>query len=151
MKKVNILTVAAVLITLVASSCGQNAQKVEPATDETHWAYIDFDGETLLVDEIVWVSYDNDELIEKYGIDKEEMCDDYEIINEVEQYEEWKLLPNATFRVVRYVESEEEGGIPYPAVFEVSLDEFINGRGGYPVFITGSRSGVSRIEEMYTP
>ena len=151
MKRITFLTVVAVLITLVAASCGQNVQKVEPVTDETHCAYIKFDGKTLLVDELVWVSYDDDELIEKYGIDRDEMYDDYEIINEVEQYEEWKLLPNATFSVVRYVKSEEEGVILYPDVFEVSRDEFINSRGGYPVLITGSRSGVSCIREMYIP
>jgi len=149
MKKVNIITVVAVLITLVAASCGQNAQKQkqdgEQTTDETHFAYIEFDGETLLVDEFVHVTNDDDELIEKYGLDKDDIYDDGVDVNEVEEYEEWKLLPNATFSVIRYVEDEE--GRPCPKRFEVSRDEFISeGRG--EMFIIGSRSGVSRIEEI---
>ena len=156
MKKINILAVAVAII-ILATSCGQNAQKqkqdAEQAANETHYAYIKFDGETLLVDEFDWVSNQDDELIKKYGLDKEDIYDDGVNINEEVKYEEWKLLPDATFNVVEYFATEE--GSPYRLDrVDISRDEFIAryadcGENECDMLITGSRSGVSRIERIF--
>ena len=166
MKKVYLLTVVAAVITLVAASCG-NAPKPtaeEPLADgsnqtETN-AYIKFNGTTLLVDEFVWVSWGDTALMAKYGLSDDDMDDDYHIVNEVKKYEEWKLLPNATFSVIKYLPQVIDGEeYTVPASVEVSREEFIGHINQYaddeypypPVRITGSRSGVSRISEIYIP
>jgi len=171
MKRITFLTVAVAII-ILATSCGnapkptaeepqQTEQQPADGSNQTETnAYIKFDGTTLLVDEFVWVSWGDTALMEKYGLSDDDMDDDYNIVNEVKKYEEWKLLPNATFSIVKYlprVIDGEEYTVPTPV--EVSSEEFVVHINQYkdneyphpPVLITGSRSGVSRIAEIYIP
>ena len=170
MKRITFLTVAAA-ITFLAASCGQNAQKqttnepetvtqqteemqqeVQQETEPGISAYIKFDGKTLLVDDFLWVSSDDEELMKKYGLTENDMDDDYHIINEVKKYEEWKLLPNATFSIIKYINGS-------PAPVDVSCAEFVAHISQFtdeeyphpPIYVIGSRSGVSRLEEIYIP
>ena len=165
------LTATAALM-MLAASCGQNAnkqkaeepqQEVEQATDgstpnQTR-AYVKFDGKTLLVDDFVWVSWDDTEAIKRYGLTEDDMDDDYHIVNEVVAYETWKLLPDATFSIIKYIEGAIEEGYASPTPVEVSRAEFTeymkqwqeDDKESPPMRITGSRSGVSRIAEIYVP
>ena len=171
MKRITFLTVAAVLITLVAASCGQNApaptviteepQQTEqqPVTDSDEnesagytYAYVKFDGTTLLVDEFVLVCEDDDDLMEKYGLTEKDLtfCEygDCTFVNEVEKYEEWKLLPDATFNITTFIKNPS--GSTSPLQDDVELDEFTKHmkKQSPPMLLKGSRSGVSRIEQI---
>jgi len=170
MKKINLLAVT-VAIMILAASCRQNtstpaqttedSQKTEqqPVTDSNEnesngytYAYVKFDGTTLLVDEFVLVCEDNVDLMEKYGLTEKdlEFCEygDCAFVNEVEKYEEWKLLPDATFNITTFIKNPS--GSTSPLQDDVDLDEFTKHikKQSPPMLIRGSRSGISRIEQI---
>ena len=172
MKNVIFLSVIAALF-IFAASCGRNASKRTENEQQTEQsvsadgadksetrAYIKFDGTTLLVDEFVWIFWNDTVLIEKYGLGDKELFDDYYIVNEVVNYEEWKLLPDATFSIIKYVPEMRDGKeytvIVSEYVSRAEFTEYMKPMNDLkfpypPMIITGSRSGVSRIEQFYIP
>lgn len=109
-------------------------------------------GFTLLLDDIIWVSSDDTELIEKYGLQDAYFDDDYELYDEDPTYRQQFLALD--FSTVYVILTPDDGDASYETA-QVSADEFINvlRSRDWPMlaYITFTDGSPSRIEEVYVP
>jgi hypothetical protein len=67
----------------------------------------------LLIDDLLWINGDDKETLKKYGIDPENITNDYALYNEVEEWLPYITNPEATFRISIY---DDEGFPKYQEV-----------------------------------
>jgi predicted small lipoprotein YifL len=114
-------------------------------------------GAWLLIDELLWINGDDIETLAKYGIDEDDVNNDYVIINEVEEWVSHTAADNAVFRVEfnqgdydEWFNRRELGREEFMAYVAYVMENFYDGAVLADVTIDGNGS-VTRVAERYVP
>ena len=167
----------AIIVALFAA-CNSGTQQKQDATNETQEEVVDETQEVmnetpneatnlfgylkladhqsgdqlqLLFDELLWIRGDDTETLLKYGFDPEEVCNDYELYNEKEEWIPFVTSSETTFTLFRW---DDEGRFeffnPSMAEFKQYLSQF-DEYGGILADITVSNGVALTIKERYVP
>ena len=141
-----ILAVAATL------TYGQTEVAYVKIDENSTSSFLDFIQLPLLIDDVVWVNWNDFELQEKYGLTDDDMDNDYALVNEIEEWVSYFATENTTFILANY---EDLASVPV----EVSLEEFRayaldrqqSGGSVLAEVLISPTGEVLKVEELYTP
>jgi hypothetical protein len=129
---------------------------VSGVSSNKFYAWVKFSGTEpngelrLLIDDVIMINGDDMESLKKYGIDPENVANDYALYNEVEDWVSIITLPETTYKIVAY----DDDGIPdrYDAD-KARFKKHMTQRNGFYILaiVTVENEHLIAIDEQYVP